>query len=316
MVLFFVVLATAFPIDELQALSRWFSFVGGAACLSFVLTFVAMCESLLVPSLAPSWLYRCPTLQLVSTYVLCFAQFVSSAFSRTGQLPCSIAPAVFLSLHAARLGLFLWPRFRSSSGWCSCGRCCQAWGLPRSHTLVQWHLLCSLPQRWSFIVCILFVSLFYACPSLKKSRGVVLYGHMKCRGSWVPLEFLLALSRTLSLSSGLLSRQPVPGVSCDRHSVAWPCLHRFRIPKTPCSPRVCLVVSKSWLVQYPVLLPDVSSALPDFDTHWQLPYSSGGIGSGIKPHWWVSVLCLWSLYFYSFIIAHPTIWVNDWNRAN
>ena len=123
---FFVALATAFPIDELQALSRCFSFVRSDACLSFVLTFVAMCESLLVPSLAPSWLYRCPTLRLVSTYVLCFAQFVPSAFSWTGRLPCSIAPAVFLSLRAARLGLFLWLRFRSSSGWCSCGRCCQA----------------------------------------------------------------------------------------------------------------------------------------------------------------------------------------------
>ena len=69
MVLFFVALATAFPIDELQALSRYFSFVRGEACLSFVLTFVAMCESLLVPSLAPSWLYRRPTLRLVSTYI-------------------------------------------------------------------------------------------------------------------------------------------------------------------------------------------------------------------------------------------------------
>ena len=41
---------------------------------------------------------------------------------------------------------------------------------------------------------------FVLCVSQpKKSRGVVLYGHMKCRGSWVPLEFLLALSRTLRL---------------------------------------------------------------------------------------------------------------------
>ena len=122
----FVALAMAIPLGKLQALSRCFSFVRGATCLSFVLTFVTKCESLLVPSLAPSWLYRCPTLRLVSTYVLCFAQLVPSAFSWTGQLPCSIAPAVFLSLCAGRLGLFLWPRFRSSSGWYSCGRCCQA----------------------------------------------------------------------------------------------------------------------------------------------------------------------------------------------
>ena len=128
MVLFFVALVTAIPIGEFQALSRCFSFVRGSACLSFVHTFFAKCESLLVPSLAPSWLYLCPTLWLVSTYVLCFAQFVPSAFSWTGRLPCSVAPAVFLSLRAARLRLFLWPRFRSSSGWCSCGRCCQALG--------------------------------------------------------------------------------------------------------------------------------------------------------------------------------------------
>ena len=81
MVLFFVALAMAILIGELQpALSRCFSCVRGDACLSFVFTFVAKCESLLVPSLAPSWLYLCPTLRLVSTYVLCFAQFVPSAF--------------------------------------------------------------------------------------------------------------------------------------------------------------------------------------------------------------------------------------------
>ena len=79
MVLFFVALATAIPIGEFQALSRCFSFVRGGACLSFVHTFVTKCESLLVPSLAPSWLYRCPTLRLVSTYILCF-------------LPCSCPP--------------------------------------------------------------------------------------------------------------------------------------------------------------------------------------------------------------------------------
>ena len=94
MVLFFVALATAIPFGELQALSRCFSFVRGDACLSFVHAYVTKCESLLVPSLAP-WLYRCLTLRLVSTYILCFALFVPSAFSWTGRLPCSIAPAVF-----------------------------------------------------------------------------------------------------------------------------------------------------------------------------------------------------------------------------
>ena len=107
MVLLFVALATAIPIGELQALSRCFSFVRVDDCLSFVHTFVTKCESLLVPSLAPSWLYRCPTLRLVSTYILCFALFVPSAFSWTGRLPCSTALCHFLSLRAARLGLFL-----------------------------------------------------------------------------------------------------------------------------------------------------------------------------------------------------------------
>ena len=78
--------------------------------------------------------------------------------------------------------------------------------------------------------------------------------------------------------------------------MAWPCLPRFRIPETPCSPRLRLVVSRSWLVQSPVLLPDVSSDLPDFDTCLDsLPYSSCGMGSGIKPLWGVCY-CLVSAF--------------------
>ena len=78
--------------------------------------------------------------------------------------------------------------------------------------------------------------------------------------------------------------------------MAWPCLPRFRIPETPCSPQLRLVVSWSWLVQSPVLLPDVGSALPDFDTYLDsLQYSSCGIGSGIKPLWGVCY-CLVSAF--------------------
>ena len=78
--------------------------------------------------------------------------------------------------------------------------------------------------------------------------------------------------------------------------MAWPCLPRFRIPERPCSPRLRLVVSRSWLVQSPVLLPDIGSALPDFDTCLDsLPYSSCGIGSGIKPLWGVCY-CLVSAF--------------------
>ena len=65
---------------------------------------------------------------------------------------------------------------------------------------------------------------------------------------------------------------------------------------TPCSPRLRLVVSKSWLVQCPVLLPDVSSALPGFDTcRDSFQYSSCGIGSGINPQWGVCY-CLVSAF--------------------
>ena len=78
--------------------------------------------------------------------------------------------------------------------------------------------------------------------------------------------------------------------------MAWPCLPRFRIQETPCCPRLCLVVSKSWLVQYLVLLPGVGSALPGFDTcRDSLQYSSCGIGSGINPQWEVCY-CLVSAF--------------------
>ena len=49
-----------------------------------------------------------------------------------------------------------------------------------------------------------FLCFFVLCVSQpKKSRGVLLYGHMKCREPWVPPEFILALSRTLLLRSDL-----------------------------------------------------------------------------------------------------------------
>ena len=207
MVLFFVALATAIPIGELQALSRCFSFVRGDACLSFVFTFVAKCKSLLVPSLAPSWLYLCLTLRLVSPYVLCFAQLVPSAFSWTGRPSCSVAPAVFLSLRTARLGLFLWRDSVPPPGGVHAAGAARLEVSPvRTHEfsgfstsvafLSNGRLLCF------FSLCFLFFFVF--CVSQpKKFRGVVLYGHMKCRGSWIPPEFLLALSGTLSLSSDL-----------------------------------------------------------------------------------------------------------------
>ena len=87
----------------------------------------------------------------------------------------------------------------------------------------------------------------------------------------------------------------------------WPCLPRFRIPETPCSPRFCLVVSKSWLVQSPVLLPDVSSALPGFDTYIDSSNTPPVVSAlASKPNGeFVSVLCLRSLCFYSFTASTP-----------
>ena len=73
------------------------------------------------------------------------------------------------------------------------------------------------------------------------------------------------------------------------------------------------MVSKSWLVQYPVLLPDVSSALPDFDTSVD-SYHSPPVVSALASNpigEFVSVLCLRSLCFYSFTIAHPAVRVDD-----
>ena len=187
MVLFFVALATAIPVGELQALSRCFSFVLGDACLSFVHTFVTKCESLLVPSLAPSWLYRWPTLLRVSTYILCFALFVPSAFSWTGRLPCSIAPAIFLSLRAAVSGSFCDRGFVPPPGGVHAAGAARLAVSP-----VHTHGFRGLSTSVAFLsggrlLCLFslcFLCFFILCVSQPKmSRVVVLYGHVKCRGS-------------------------------------------------------------------------------------------------------------------------------------
>ena len=66
-------------------------------------------------------------------------------------------------------------------------------------------------------------------------------------------------------------------------------------------------------MQYPVILPVVGSALPDFDTYvdsYNIPPVVSTLASNPTGEF-VSVLCLRSLCFYSFIIAHPAIRVND-----
>ena len=120
----------------------------------------------------------------------------------------------------------------------------------------------------NFIICSLYVSfiyLYYACPSLNCPVGLCFWTH-DVMSDW--------------LSSGIPPRLPghcrlvltcshdslFPVVSSDRRSVAWPCLPRFRIPESPCSPQLRLVVSESWWVRSPILIPDAQSDLPDSDT--------------------------------------------------
>ena len=164
MVLFFVALATAIPIGVLQALSRCFSFVRVDACLSFVHTFVTKCESLLVPSLVPSWLYRCPTLRLVSTYILCFALFVPSAFSGTGRLPCSIAKPSFCLSALPVSGSFCDRGFVPPPGGFHAAGAARLTVIPvRTHGFRGLIHLCSFPQGWSFIVFILYMFPLFIC---------------------------------------------------------------------------------------------------------------------------------------------------------
>ena len=60
------------------------------------------------------------------------------------------------------------------------------------------------PPRCYYDRSLCFFWLFVLCVSQPKmSRGVVLQGHRKWRVPWIPPEFVLALSRTLSLSSDL-----------------------------------------------------------------------------------------------------------------
>ena len=76
--------------------------------------------------------------------------------------------------------------------------------------------------------------------------------------------------------------------------MAWPCLPLFRIPETPCSPRLCLVVSRSLLVQSPVLL--LTSVLLFLTlTHALTVYNTPPVVSALASNpngEFVTVLCL------------------------
>ena len=85
------------------------------------------------------------------------------------------------------------------------GRCVVADApLPRRPRLCPSWLRLQPPPRGYYDRSLCFFWLFVLCVSQPKmSRGVVLYGHRKCRVPLIPPEFILALSRTLSLSSDL-----------------------------------------------------------------------------------------------------------------
>ena len=184
MVLFFVALASAIPIGELQALSCCFSFVRGDACLSFVHTFVAKCELLLVPSLAPSWLYRCPTLRLVSTYILCFASSCPPHFPGQDSFR-AVSPLPSFCLSALPvLGSFCGRGFVPPPGGVHAASAARLEVSPvRTHGLRGFSTSVAFLSdgRFLCLFSLCFLCFFVLCVSQpKKSRGVVLYGHMKC----------------------------------------------------------------------------------------------------------------------------------------
>ena len=176
------------------------------------------------------------------------------------------------------------------------GRCAVAVApLPRCLRLgPSWRWLRPPTRCSTLALYVSFCYLFYACPSLKCPVWLCYMDTWsdKCLGFfWNSSSHFPGLCRLVLTCShdSLFLRYP----AID--SVEWPCLPRFRIPETPCSLRLRLVVSKSWLVRYPVL-PDVGSALSGLDTcRDSLQYSSCGIGSGINPLWGVCC-CLVSAF--------------------
>ena len=96
-------------------------------------------------------------------------------------------------------------------------------------------------------------------------------------------------------------------VSSNGHSVAWPSLPRFRIPESPCSPRLSLLVSESWWVWSPVLIPDAQSALPDSDT-WLDFYNTSPVVSALASipsgEFALCVYLCSLFYFRLFIFMH------------
>ena len=160
--------------------------------------------------------------------------------------------------------------------------------------------------------------MFYACPSLKSPVGLCYMDTRSAEGLGFlrnPSSHFPGLCRlvlTFSHDSLFLRYPAVDIVWRGPVSLALGFLRPLALRWS------ALVVSKSWLVQYPVLLPDVSSALPDFDTSIDSCHTPPVVlALASNPNGeFVSVLCLRSLCFYSVIIAHPAIRVNDWNRAN
>ena len=159
-----------------------------------------------------------------------------------------------------------------------------------------------------------FLCFFVLCISQpKKSRGVLLYRHMKCLVPWVPPEFLLALSRTLSLRSDLCHGSlflRYPAIDIVWRGPVFlalgflrPLALRSSTWWSP-SPGWCSVQSFSWTSVLPFLT--LTHALPVYNT----PPVVSALASNPNGEF-VTVLRLRSLCFYSFTIRHPAIRVND-----
>ena len=174
MVLFFVALAAAVPLGELRALSRCFSFVRVDACLSFVHTFVAKCESLLVPSLLGYLAVRlCGWSRRLSFAVPCSCPLHfpgQDGFRAVSPLPSFCLSVLLVS------GFFCDRGFVPPPGGVPAASAARLAVSPvRTHGFRGLSTSC-LPRSWLFLMFssfyVSFVSLFYACPSLKRPMGL------------------------------------------------------------------------------------------------------------------------------------------------
>ena len=207
MVLFFVAFATAIPIGELQALSRCFR--------SSEVPPVYRLSIHLLPSVSRSLFHPSLLLGCISVRLCGWSRRMSFA------LPSSCPPH-FPGQDGFRavspLPSFCLSALPVSGSFCGCGFVPPPGGVHAAGAArlevspVRTHEFSGISASVAFLsdgrlLCLFslcFLCFFVLCVSQPKmSHGVVLCGHMKCRGSWIPPVFLLALSGTLPLSSDL-----------------------------------------------------------------------------------------------------------------